>query len=146
MVEQKHPHRDDDHPRHAGRDRHLGHHHDHHGGVGHFHRGGRGHVRAPASFGKAFAISLDTARVVAEGGVCGYFGNSTGHVQETSGRVAESKRITIGWLKMAVEAKRAVVPVGIAFWRLMTPKSYFAVDHGANALTLVDFACIYLVP
>ena len=28
----------------------------------------RGHVRAPASFGKAFAISLDTARVVGEGG------------------------------------------------------------------------------
>jgi hypothetical protein len=56
-------------------------------------------------------------------GVCGYFGNSTEHVQETNGRVAESKRIAVGWLKMAVEAKRAVVPVGIVFWRLMTPKS-----------------------
>jgi hypothetical protein len=45
-------------------------------------------------------------------GVCGYFGNSTGHVQETNGRVAESKRIAVGWLKMAVEASRAVVPRG----------------------------------
>jgi hypothetical protein len=36
-----------------------------------FHRDGRGrgHVRAPASFGKALAISLDTARVVAEWGL-----------------------------------------------------------------------------
>ena len=37
-------------------------------------------------------------------GVCGYFGNSTGHVQETSGRVGEGKQIAIGWLKMAAEA------------------------------------------
>jgi hypothetical protein len=79
-------------------------------------------------------------------GVGGYFGNSTGHVQETNGRVAESKRIAVGWLKMAVEAQAAVVPVDIVFWRLMTPKSYFAVGHGANALTLVDFSRIYLVP
>jgi hypothetical protein len=62
-------------------------------------------------------------RVLWPKGVCGYFGNSTGHVQETSGRVAESKRIAVGWLKMAVEAKRAVIPVDILFWRLMTPKS-----------------------
>jgi hypothetical protein len=86
MVEQKHPHRDDDHPRHAGRD----HHHGSppmidHGGVGHFHHGGRGHVRAPASFGKPFSISMNTAMWPKE--VYGYFGNSTGHVQETSGRV-----------------------------------------------------------
>jgi hypothetical protein len=44
-------------------------------------------------------------------------------VQETNGRVAESKRIAVGWLKMAVEVKRAVIPVDILFWRLMTPKS-----------------------
>jgi hypothetical protein len=56
-------------------------------------------------------------------GVCGYFGNSTGHVQETNGRVAESKRIAVGWLKMAVEATPGCVPVNILFWRLMTPKS-----------------------
>lgn len=40
----------------------------------------------------------------------------------------------------------ALVPVDILFWRLMTPKSLFAVDHGANTLTLVDFTRIYLVP
>jgi hypothetical protein len=60
--------------------------------------------------------------------------------------VAESKRIAVSWLKMAVEATAAVVPVDISFWRLMTPKSLFAVDHGANTLTLVDFTRIYLVP
>jgi hypothetical protein len=62
-------------------------------------------------------------RVLWPKGVCDYFGNSTGHVQETSGRVAERKRIAVGWLKMAVEVKRAVSPVDILFWRLMTPKS-----------------------
>jgi hypothetical protein len=56
-------------------------------------------------------------------GVCGYFGNSSGHVQETSGRVAESKRITVGWLKMAVEAKRAVVPVVFCFGALWRQKA-----------------------
>jgi hypothetical protein len=51
-------------------------------------------------------------------GVCDYFGNSTGHVQETSGRVGEGKQIAIGWLKMAVEAKRAVVPTDLFFGAL----------------------------
>ena len=37
-------------------------------------------------------------------------------------------------------------PVDILFWHLMTPKSWFAVAHGANALTLVVFSRIYLVP
>jgi hypothetical protein len=45
-------------------------------------------------------------------GVYGYFGNSTGHLQETSGRAGESERIAIGWLKIAVDAKRAAVPRG----------------------------------
>jgi hypothetical protein len=75
-------------------------------------------------------------------GDCGYFGNSSGDVQETNGRMAESKRIAVGWLKMAVEAKRAVVPADILLWRLMAPKSQFAVDHGANILTSVDFSRI----
>jgi hypothetical protein len=110
MVEQKHRHRDDDHPRHAGRDHHLGHHHCDHGGVGHFRHGGRGHVRAPASFGKAFAISLNW------GARCGRRGSTVTSAirldmcRRPVGAWGESKRITIGWLKMAVEAKRAVVP------------------------------------
>ena len=56
-----------------------------------------------------------------------------------------SGRIAIGWLKMAAEAKRAAVHVDILCWRLMVPKSCFAVDHGANILTLADFVYIHLV-
>jgi hypothetical protein len=37
--------------------------------------------------------------------------------------VGESRRIAVGWLKMAVEATPAVISVDILFWRLMTPKS-----------------------
>jgi hypothetical protein len=110
-----------------------------HGGVGPFHHGGRGHDRAPASFGEAFPNSLNTARVVAEGGC----GNSTGHVQETSGRVGESRRIAIGW---RWRPSGLWFPGDILFWRLMAPKNLFAVVHGANALTLVDFAHICVVP
>jgi hypothetical protein len=50
-------------------------------------------------------------------------------VQETGGRVGETKRIALGWLKMVVLAKRAAVPV--LRWRLMAPKSGFVVGHGA---------------
>jgi hypothetical protein len=44
-------------------------------------------------------------------------------VQEYHWGVAKSKRIAVGWLKMAVEVKRVMVPVDILFWRLMTPKN-----------------------
>ena len=56
--------------------------------------------------------------------------------------MAESKRIAVGWLKMAVEAKRAVVPVDILFWRLMAPKSWLCGRSWCHTLTFVNFACI----
>jgi hypothetical protein len=55
----------------------------------------------------------------------------TGRVQEIGGRLGETKRIAITWLKMVVEAKRFAVPVDILCWRLMAPKSGFVVGHGA---------------
>ena len=118
MVEQKHPHRDDDHPRHAGRD----HHHGDHGGVGHFHRGGQGHVRAPASFGKAFAISLDTARVVGEGGLrllWQFERTCAGDQWARGGEQADHR-----WLaENGGGGQAGCGPSGILFWRLMAPKS-----------------------
>jgi hypothetical protein len=55
----------------------------------------------------------------------------TGHVQETGGRLAETRRIGLGWLKMVVEAERVTVLVHILCWCLMAPKSGFVVGHGA---------------
>jgi hypothetical protein len=79
--------------------------------AGHTHHGGWWHVHAPASFGRAFSISLITA-LVGGPGVYGCFGKSSGRLQETGGRVGRPSLIALGWLKMVVDAKRAGSPRG----------------------------------
>jgi hypothetical protein len=79
-------------------------------------------VHAPASFGRAFSISLITALVGA--GVYGCFGKSSGRPREIGGRLGRPSGSPLGWLKMVVEAERVrfqwIFRVGV-LWRQQVP-------------------------
>lgn len=90
---------------------HHGHHHLDHGNHahdhGHDHDHAHGHVRAPANFGKAFAIgiTLNTALVVAEA-VYGYLGNSTALLADAGHNLSDVLGLVVAW-GASIAARRA---------------------------------------
>jgi len=124
-------------------DDHHGQHHDDRGGAGHTHHGGRWRVHAPASFGRAFSISLITA-LVGGPGVYGCFGMSSGRLQETGGRVGRPSGSP--WLAENGGAGRACC--GSSGYPVLVPygaKKWLCGRSWRLALTFVNLGCIRLV-
>ena len=98
-------------------------------------------MHAPASFGRAFSISLITA-LVGGPGVYGCFGKSSRRLQETGWTCGETKRIALGWLKMMVEAERVAVPENIPYLAPYGAKKWLCGRSWRLNLTFVNLGCI----